>query len=500
MKVKILSIGHAGFLLKTEDVNILIDPWFYPAFFNTWFPYPNNRFMEDVLLNEKIDYLYLSHEHEDHFDKKFLSKFDKDVKIICADFPSPILIDELDELGFKNLICLGHEETFDIDDKIKCKMFLDNSHSEDSALLIDFDGFKFLDINDCQMNLKSIPKVDLMTCQYSNASWFPQCYNYDKETMKTKISELNDILKQKLVDKVKHSSPRYFIPSASPCVFLNPSMFHFVEGDTTFLKWRDDYWPNSVDAFFKETFPNIDVVELSVGNSINIDDGIVEDKQTIYKDELNLINLKDYSDARKDEWDVDYESTIDVEKLNDYFKKLISDNLQLVLCLTKNKRFIISCNDKNYLIKLNHRIDKLVKEVDDDFYEKTKINYRIKIPSMILNKIINLESDWETALLSMKIELNRKDDVYDSDLFILLRSGHKPTQTKKYMSLSKKIDNVKMMNKGGYTFNRYCPHAGEDLVEVDVIDNCITCPRHHWKWDLNTGKCIRGGNINLTME
>ena len=56
MKVKILSIGHAGFLLKAEDVNILIDPWFYPAFFNTWFPYPNNRFMEDVLLNEKIDY------------------------------------------------------------------------------------------------------------------------------------------------------------------------------------------------------------------------------------------------------------------------------------------------------------------------------------------------------------------------------------------------------------------------------------------------------------
>ena len=91
MKVKILSVGHAGFLLKTEDVNILIDPWFYPAFFNTWFPYPNNRFMEDVLLNEKIDYLYLSHEHEDHFDKKFLSKFDKDVKIICAKFPSPIL-------------------------------------------------------------------------------------------------------------------------------------------------------------------------------------------------------------------------------------------------------------------------------------------------------------------------------------------------------------------------------------------------------------------------
>ena len=61
-------------------------------------------------------------------------------------------------------------------------------------------------------------------------------------------------------------------------------------------------------------------------------------------------------------------------------------------------------------------------------------------------------------------------------------------------------DNVEMIDKGGYKFNKYCPHAGEDLSEVDIIDNCITCPRHHWKWDLNTGKCIRGGNINLTME
>ena len=132
-----------------------------------------------------------------------------------------------------------------------------------------------------------------------------------------------------------------FIAFSSSLLLIYLIPLYIVCNDWFFsLKWRDDYGPNSVDAFFKETFPNIDVVELSVGNNINIDDGIVEDKQTIYKDELDLINLKDYSDARKDEWDVDYESTIDVEKLNDYFKKLISDNLQLVLCLTKNKRFI----------------------------------------------------------------------------------------------------------------------------------------------------------------
>ena len=334
----------------------------------------------------------------------------------------------------------------------------------------------------------------------SNASWFPQCYNYDKKTMKTKISELNDILKQKLVDKVKHSSPRYFIPSASPCVFLNPDMFHLIEGDTTFLKWRDDYWPTSVDSFFKETFPNIHIVELTAGNSAEVDEKSIINKKTIFEPISELVDISSYSELRKNEWDVDFVGNIDIEKLNTYFKNLMSDNLELVLCLKKNKRFIISSDDKNYLIKLNHRIDEVVKEVDSDFYEKTKINYKIEIPSMILEKILSYESDWETALLSMKIKLTRKDDVYDSDLFILLRSGHKPTQTKRYVSLSKKIDDVEMINKGGYKFNKYCPHAGEDLSEVDIVDNCITCPRHHWKWDLNTGKCIRGGNINLTME
>ena len=54
--------------------------------------------------------------------------------------------------------------------------------------------------------------------------------------------------------------------------------------------------------------------------------------------------------------------------------------------------------------------------------------------------------------------------------------------------------------KGGYEFQRWCPHAGEDLSCALVEDGKITCPRHEWSWDAETGECISGGDIPLNVR
>ena len=38
-------VGHSGFVYQYKDVSVLINPWFHSAF-DTWFPFPNNRFPE----------------------------------------------------------------------------------------------------------------------------------------------------------------------------------------------------------------------------------------------------------------------------------------------------------------------------------------------------------------------------------------------------------------------------------------------------------------------
>src|SRR6476646_5152139 len=98
--VQIEYLGHAGFLVGYGGVRILIDPWFYPAFLGSWFPFPDNRFMLDRLAGARPDYLYLSHLHEDHFDHRFLETVDRGVTVLCPDYRSKGLARQLKRMGF----------------------------------------------------------------------------------------------------------------------------------------------------------------------------------------------------------------------------------------------------------------------------------------------------------------------------------------------------------------------------------------------------------------
>ena len=71
--MKITYTGHAGLLIETHDVNILCDPWHSdnPAFFKTWSVYPDNKNLDWDNIISKTDVLFISHIHEDNFDKKF---------------------------------------------------------------------------------------------------------------------------------------------------------------------------------------------------------------------------------------------------------------------------------------------------------------------------------------------------------------------------------------------------------------------------------------------
>ena len=41
--MRITSLGHAGLFLDTHQGSILCDPWFNPAYFASWFPFPSNE-------------------------------------------------------------------------------------------------------------------------------------------------------------------------------------------------------------------------------------------------------------------------------------------------------------------------------------------------------------------------------------------------------------------------------------------------------------------------
>src|SRR5690349_20450440 len=44
-----------------------------------------------------------------------------------------------------------------------------------------------------------------------------------------------------------------------------------------------------------------------------------------------------------------------------------------------------------------------------------------------------------------------------------------------------------------YAIDNRCPHEGYPLSEGTLKDGVLTCDWHNWKFDLNGGACLRGG-------
>ena len=69
----------------------------------------------------------------------------------------------------------------------------------------------------------------------------------------------------------------------------------------------------------------------------------------------------------------------------------------------------------------------------------------------------------------------------------------KPGQAKVVRVEDKQIA-VFRLDEGKYcAIDNRCPHEGYPLVQGTVNDCVLTCDWHNWKFDLNDGKCTRGG-------
>ena len=72
MKTRIRFVNHASVVLECDGINILTDPWFNGSVFdNGWkLIYENSKNdIKDIINN--VQYIYISHEHPDHFSPNF---------------------------------------------------------------------------------------------------------------------------------------------------------------------------------------------------------------------------------------------------------------------------------------------------------------------------------------------------------------------------------------------------------------------------------------------
>ena len=236
--MQVTSVGHAGFLIETPAGSILCDPWVNPAYFASWFPFPDNSGLDWDSLGD-CDYLYVSHLHKDHFDAKNLAEHvNKDAMVLLPDFPVPDLRNALQELGFYRFFETSNSVKHrvsgpkgDLDVMIIALRAPADGPLGDSALVVSDGVTTAFNMNDARpvdldILASAFGHIDVHMLQYSGAIWYPMVYD-----MPARAKESFGVQKrQRQMDRARQYIAQvdatWVIPSAGPPCFLDPELRH----------------------------------------------------------------------------------------------------------------------------------------------------------------------------------------------------------------------------------------------------------------------------------
>ncbi len=145
MKFQVLS--HAAMLVQSNGGKKLVcDPWLVgSSYWRSWWNYPPVK--REAITDLRPDVIYITHIHWDHFHGPSLELFDKQTLIVVPKGNYSRNKDDLYSLGFKNVIELKHGESHQIEPGFKITSYQFGIFL-DSAVLIECDGQKLLNLND----------------------------------------------------------------------------------------------------------------------------------------------------------------------------------------------------------------------------------------------------------------------------------------------------------------------------------------------------------------
>jgi hypothetical protein len=177
---RVVFVNHACFQLETPQSSFLVDPWFSGGIFNdSW------RLLEDTdpdrLDLSRLRYLWISHEHPDHFHFPTLrllrGRVPSPVTAFFRRLPDKSVKNELVKMGYR-VVELGDGVPHEVEPGLTIRCY---GCGGDSALLVDAGGTMIADTNDCAVSPRQLSRmrracggrgVDLLLTQFGLAGYY----------------------------------------------------------------------------------------------------------------------------------------------------------------------------------------------------------------------------------------------------------------------------------------------------------------------------------------
>ena len=389
-KTSIEFINHASVLLTYNQTSILSDPWYFNSVFNKGWRllYENEtNYIENVL--DRVNYIYISHEHPDHFNPQFLSDpkikeriLGNKIKFLFQETRDKRVLSFLKKMGFDvqecpldRIIKLNHET----------KISISRHDFYDSSILIKFPDASILNLNDCPLKdvkdikkfKKKIGKVDLLLTQFSYAAW-----KGPESNSNLRLSSAKEKI-QNIINQNKFLQPKTVLPFASYIYFSNEMNFYMN---------KDSNKPIEIyEQLIKE---KINPVILKPGEIQDVD--CLKQNRTSLDFWSNL--MKNLHNNKTDKFD----KNISLDNLNseflNYKKKIFKKNsLFIVKVLNKIKFLNLFQNINIYLIdhKKNYNFS-----IITGLAESNKGKIDIKMHSESLYFILKNEFGYDTLTVN----------------------------------------------------------------------------------------------------
>jgi UDP-MurNAc hydroxylase len=403
-------LGHAAILVEADGKRILMDPWLTdPTYHGSWWHYPALRIgVRDL---PRIDYLYVSHEHPDHFDPPTLAQLDRNIQVVIANFRRKRFHDRIRAIGFENIT----ELEFGVDFKcpatsLTLRLIPPDRPWDDSAILLRDGRTTVLNVNDCHldeatlMSLGENHDIDLAFLTFTGASQYPGCFDFGLATKlarchASKTAHLDEFVNWARLLKAKRAVPAAGNHAllAEDQLFLNTPAYANTPGEAV--------------AALEKALPDVEVLQMNPGDEWSPKEGLKR-----LEPAPDWSRRMDHIEAMSRQMRgriVEYFASEPApsadlyDRFHEYFDDLLGRDLDTTARIGISTWWqVTGPNGGDWTIDFGRKKGWVRRGIPDQW------NLRLTIPDKLVYLGVSEQAIWDNVVLSFRLRLARQPDRY----------------------------------------------------------------------------------------
>jgi UDP-MurNAc hydroxylase len=489
--------------IDTAAGSILCDPWVNPAYFASWFPFPDNADLDWESLGG-VDYLYVSHLHRDHFDAAHLRRYvSKKATVLLPEYPTSQLEDELRALGFSSFVKTRSGEVHCLDGGLNIMIEALTSPTDgpigDSALWVEHDGVRILNQNDARpadlSRFADLGHVHAHLLQFSGAIWYPMVYELPAAAKTAFGKQKRDRQLDRTVRYIDDLKASWVFPIAGPPCFLDDELWRFndIFGDEGNI-FPDQQW---FSDSYRELGRDNEVILLPgtvatvSATECRVDQPVPDVREFFAAKPAYLERMRERKrpiiEAERATWP---HPEIDVlAELKRRIEPLLEESVYLAKGVGGPVRFD--------LVRADGSLECIVVDFPGGQvrpYTDEKVRYRFRTERALVEHLIHIdEGDWVNSLfLSCRFSAARIGQ-YNEFIYAFFKclSEERLQYAEGWYDEHQRSTDVEDITLEGWRLQRRCPHLKADLTRFGKVDgDVLTCQLHGWRFDLPSGRCL----------